>query len=77
MSALGQKQTHAMQQRMSALPPKPDIRERGCHIYDQISRYRWVAVEINASTSPALFPPSTQTAMLQDYVKVIRECQKF
>src|SRR5262245_22993779 len=31
MSALGQKQTHVMQQRMSALPPiattKPDIRE--------------------------------------------------
>jgi hypothetical protein len=25
MSALGQKQTHAVQQRMSALPPKADI----------------------------------------------------
>src|SRR5262245_12998253 len=34
MSALGQKQTHAVQQRMSALPPiataKADIRKRSC-----------------------------------------------
>src|SRR5262245_35589601 len=37
MSALGQKQTHAVQQRMSALPPiataKADIRKRSCPLY--------------------------------------------
>src|SRR5262245_15585384 len=37
MSALGQKQTHAVQQRMSALPPiatvKADIRKRACLLY--------------------------------------------
>src|SRR5262245_45180141 len=39
MSALGQKQTHAVQQRMSALPPittaKADIRKRSCLLYPQ------------------------------------------
>src|SRR5262245_20471525 len=37
MSALGQKQTHAVQQRMSGLPPiatgKADIRKRPCLLY--------------------------------------------
>src|SRR5262249_53325589 len=37
MSALSQKQTHALQQRMSALPPiatpKADSRERSCLLY--------------------------------------------
>jgi len=39
MSALGQKQTHAVQQRMSALPPiattKADICNRACPLYPQ------------------------------------------
>src|SRR5262245_59650434 len=39
MSTLGQKQTHAMQQRMSALPPeatmKADIRKKSCLLYPQ------------------------------------------
>jgi len=39
MSALGQKQTHAVQQPMSALPPiataKADIRKRSCLLYPQ------------------------------------------
>src|SRR5262249_1584694 len=39
MSALGQKQTHAVQQRMSALPPiataKADIRKRSCPLYSR------------------------------------------
>jgi hypothetical protein len=32
MSALGQKQTFAVQKRMSALPPKAYLRQRGLHI---------------------------------------------
>jgi len=55
------------------LAPKTGHREHRWHIYDQICRYQWVAVEINA----ALFRTSSQTAMIQNYVKVIRECQKF
>jgi len=39
MSALGQKQTYAVQQVMSALPPiateKADIRNRSCLLYPQ------------------------------------------
>jgi hypothetical protein len=39
MSALGQKQTYALQQVMSALPPiataKADIRKRACPLYPQ------------------------------------------
>jgi hypothetical protein len=32
MSALGQKQTFALQQVISALPPKADIRQRDLHV---------------------------------------------
>jgi len=39
MSALGQKQTYALQKAMSALPPiataKADIRKRSCLLYPQ------------------------------------------
>jgi hypothetical protein len=50
MSALGQKQTYALQQAMSALPPiataKADIRKRSCLLYP---RKRTCAVQSKMS----------------------------
>ena len=50
MSALGQKQTHALRQRMSALPliatAKADIRKRSCLLYP---RKRTCAVQLGMS----------------------------
>src|SRR6478736_5894102 len=54
-----------------------DIRKHGLHIYGQIPRYRWVAVEITTLSSLALFRSSTQTAMFKSTPGMIRVCQRF
>jgi len=42
MSALGQKQTYAVQQSMSALPPKADITREDASLEKKVAHVSWL-----------------------------------
>jgi len=62
MSALGQKQTHAVQQRMSALPPIPtekaDIRKRSCQLYPRKRTFNALINSLGSSVPSRRIRPS-------------------